>query len=497
MDYRSTRGPIKNTLNSSAAIVQGLAPDGGLFVPVAFPQVNFPLKQLSRLSYQELASLVMGWFFDDFSHEQIESAVKAAYGDQWDNDAIAPLSAQHAGNYYLELFHGPTLAFKDIALQLLPRMMTRAVQIDRVDKDIIILTATSGDTGTASMCGFSNQAGSSVIVFYPHGGVSPVQLKQMLGQKGTNLSAISIEGNFDDAQTQVKKIFNDAHFKERLSTNGYQFSSANSMNIGRLIPQIVYYLCAYGQLVKAGKINTGDAVNFTVPTGNFGDILAGYYAKKLGLPIHKLICASDENNVLTDFFTTGTYNKNRPFDVTNSPAMDILVSSNLERLLFDLAGGDHKTVADWMASLDKDGQYSINQSQLKQLHTTFAAGFANQQQVEDEIKRVYDRDHYVIDPHTAVASFVTKNYQATSADTTPTIIVATASPYKFPETVFHAITGQDVNETGIPAIKQLHDKLGSALTPGVTAILNNQPRPEKTILPQQMEDTIRSIMGLH
>lgn len=496
MDYRSTRGSIKNTLNSSAAIIQGLAPDGGLFVPVNFPKVHMPVEKLSKLSYQDLAKMVIGWFFNDFSDNQISTAVDSAYSDQWDQAAIAPLSDQHANNYYLELFHGPTLAFKDIALQLLPRMMTRAVQINKVDKDIIILTATSGDTGTASMCGFSNQSGSSVIVFYPHGGVSPVQLKQMLGQNGANLNAISIEGNFDDAQTQVKKIFNDDQFKDKLAANGYQFSSANSMNIGRLVPQIVYYLSAYGQLVKQGKITAGDKVNFTVPTGNFGDILAGYYAKELGLPINKLICASDENNVLTDFFNTGTYDKKRPFDVTNSPAMDILVSSNLERLLFDLVDGDSNTVAQWMDLLEQTGQYSINKNQLKMLQKNFVAGYATQEQVESEIKRVYDRDSYVIDPHTAVASYVTKQYQSNNDDQTPTIIVSTASPYKFPETVYHAITGRHVTEKGLPAIQELHNKLGGTLTPGVQAILNNQPRPEQTIQPRQMEDTISSIMNL-
>ena len=304
-------------------------------MPVAFPQANFKLEDLSKLSYKQIAAMVISLFFDDFTKEQITTAVQSAYSEQWDDRSIVPIE-KHDNRFYMELFHGPTLAFKDIALQMLPQLMTRAVQIEKIAKDIIILTATSGDTGTASMRGFANQKGTDVIVFYPEGGVSPVQLKQMLSQRGNNLRAIAIKGNFDDAQTEVKKIFNDDSFKNRLNANGYQFSSANSMNIGRLVPQISYYLYTYGQLVRRQEIKLGDEVNFAVPTGNFGDILAGYYAKKLGLPIKKLICASNENNVLTDFFNNGVYDKRRKFHLTNAPAMDILVSSNLERLLFDL-----------------------------------------------------------------------------------------------------------------------------------------------------------------
>lgn len=296
MKYRSTRGSKENTLNAPAAIIQGLAKDGGLYVPLNFPEANFKLKDLPELSYKQIAAMIISLFFDDFSKEQIKSAVINAYSEQWDDRSIVPIE-KHDDNFYMELFHGPTLAFKDIALQMLPQLMTRAVQIEKINRDIIILTATSGDTGTASMRGFANQTGTQVIVFYPEGGVSPVQLKQMLSQRGNNLKAIAIKGNFDDAQTEVKKIFNDATFRDKLHQNGFQFSSANSMNIGRLVPQISYYLYTYGQLVRRQEIKLGDKVNFAVPTGNFGDILAGYYAKKLGLPINKLICASNENNV--------------------------------------------------------------------------------------------------------------------------------------------------------------------------------------------------------
>lgn len=490
MKYRSTRSSVSaSALSPAAALIQGLAPDGGLYVPVSFPAADWKLEDLLHLSYQALAAKILTLFFPDFSTDQIQQVVNDAYSSQWDDDEIVPL-VKHDGNYYLELYHGPTLAFKDVALQVLPRLMTRSVTLEKMDRDIVILTATSGDTGTASMRGFSDQAGTQVIVFYPYGGVSPVQLKQMLGQKGQNLRAFAIKGNFDDAQTEVKRIFNDQDFKAKLAQNGYQFSSANSMNIGRLMPQIVYYFYAYAKLVNRGEIELGQAVNFAVPTGNFGDILAGYYAKKLGLPVHKLICASDKNNVLTDFFHTGTYNRLRPFYITNSPAMDILVSSNLERLLFDLDQENDQEIAAWMQALDKAGHYKVSEAVFNQLQQIFASGYAEEEQVEAEINRLYQLDGYVIDPHTAVGSFVTKQYHEQTGDTTPTIINSTASPYKFPETVYHAITGKQVDAKGLPAIKQLHAVLGGELTQGVQALFNNQPRDEQVIDTDKMEAII-------
>ncbi|MCH3904581.1 MAG: threonine synthase [Lactobacillus sp.] len=496
MKYHSTRNQIANSaLSPAAALIQGLAPDGGLYVPVTFPKPNWELADLLTLSYQAIAEKILNLFFPDFTPAQIKQVVADAYADQWDKDEIVPL-VKHAGNYYMELYHGPTLAFKDVALQVLPRLMTRSVTLERLDKDIVILTATSGDTGTASMRGFSDQAGTQVLVFYPYGGVSPVQLKQMLSQKGRNLQAFAIKGNFDDAQSEVKRIFNDEQFKDKLAAGGYQFSSANSMNIGRLMPQIVYYFYSYAQLVNRGEIKLGQAVNFAVPTGNFGDILAGYYAKKLGLPIHKLICASDRNNVLTDFFHTGTYNRLRPFYLTNSPAMDILVSSNLERLLFDVDGENDEEIKAWMKELDQAGRYQVSPEVFAKLQEIFASGYAEEDEVEQEIHRLYDLDGYVIDPHTAVGSFVTKQYQAVTGDTTPTIINSTASPYKFPETVFHAITGQAVAEKGLPAIKQLHTLLGGELPQAAAALFADQPRTEKIIAKEDMETIIRQKLNL-
>lgn len=495
MQYRSTRGSIDDTLNAPQAIIKGLADDGGLLVPVKFPFSSLPIEKLPKMTYQQIVQLILNLFFDDFTSEQLQKGIEQAYGEQWDNQQITPISNSHSNNYYLELFHGPTLAFKDIALQILPYLMTSAVIIEQISNKIIILTATSGDTGTAAMRGFSNQSGTQVIVFYPHGGVSPVQLKQMLGQRGNNLTAIAIEGNFDDAQTEVKRIFNDTIFNQQLQQNGYQFSSANSMNIGRLIPQIAYYFSAYGQLVDKGKIKSGDALNFAVPTGNFGDILAGYYAKKLGLPINKLICASDENNVLTDFFKTGEYNRQREFYLTNSPAMDILVSSNLERLLFDLADNNAELISKYMDQLVQEGHYQVNSIIKDQLDRQFAAGFATQDQVSQEIQRIYEADGYLIEPHTAVASFVTNQYQASHNDKTPTVIVSTASPYKFPETVYKAITGQAVSTPGLTAIHDLQKVVQQPLSNNVQALFEQSIRTEQVIQPAKMEKTISKLLA--
>ncbi|CCI81084.1 threonine synthase [Lactobacillus hominis] len=495
MKYRSTRANLNYQLDAPTAIIQGLSPEGGLFVPVAFPHPIFDLNKFKNLSYQEMAKKILATFFDDFSNEQLAGIVDQSYDKQWDTQEIVKI-VNHADNFYLELFHGPTLAFKDIALQVLPRLMNKAINIKQVDSDIIILTATSGDTGGAAMSGFKGQDHTHVIVFYPYGGVSPVQLRQMLALKGNNLTAIAIKGNFDDAQSNVKKIFNNHELVEKLNLNKLQFSSANSMNIGRLIPQIVYYFYSYVQLFKKCNIRSGQKINFSVPTGNFGDILAGYYAKKLGLPINKLICASDQNNVLTDFFKTGTYDRRRKFYLTNSPAMDILVSSNLERLLFDLYDEDSNELAKLMNNLNANGKYTVNSTVKEKLDQIFAAGFASEKEVEDEIKRIYDKDRYTIDPHTAVASFVTKQYQKNTHDKTPTIIVSTASPYKFPETVFHALTEKEVKQKGIPAIQELNNYLKEDFQGNVHNLIQNGNYQEQIIEANQMKDTLLNILNL-
>lgn len=494
MQYRSTRGTVVTAKNAAEAVIQGLAPDGGLYVPVDFPHPDLSLAQLSGMTLQQSSALVLSWLMDDWSEQQRTTSVAQAYGSQWDDPAITPLTNKVGGNYFLELFHGPTLAFKDVALQLLPQLMTRAVKLMGLDRQIVILTATSGDTGGASMDGFSDVAGTHVVVFYPHHGVSPVQLHQMRSLPGDNLTPIAVDGNFDDAQQNVKRIFNDPQLRAELAAHQLQFSSANSMNIGRLIPQIAYYFYAYGQLLARHEIKAGDEVNFTVPTGNFGDILAGYYAQKLGLPIHCLICASDQNNVLTDFFKTGKYDRRRPFTVTNSPSMDILVSSNLERLLFDAADGDDQRVVELMSQLQQQGFYQVNDGEKAFLDRHFAAGFADEQLVRDEIHRSYHQDHYAMDPHTAVASAVARQYQEDSGDQTPMVIISTASPFKFPETVYYSITGKAVDDPGLPAIRQLQQLLGGSLPQGVANLFDRQDRPQQVVDPSEMSGLLETIL---
>ena len=353
--YQSTRD-ANNTVTASQAILQGLATDGGLFTPISYPQLELDFIKLKDASYQEVAKLILSAFLDDFTDQELDDCINNAYDSKFDTPEIAPLVKLN-GQYNLELFHGATIAFKDMALSILPHLMTTAAKKHGLKNKIVILTATSGDTGKAAMAGFADVPGTEIIVFYPKDGVSKVQELQMTTQTGDNTHVVAIEGNFDDAQTNVKRMFNDAALRERLAAHKLQFSSANSMNIGRLVPQIVYYVYAYAQLVKAGQIQAGEAVNFAVPTGNFGNILAAYYAKQIGLPVGKLICASNENNVLTDFFKTHVYDKKRSFKVTSSPSMDILVSSNLERLIFHLLGNSAEKTADLMKSLNQHGQY--------------------------------------------------------------------------------------------------------------------------------------------
>lgn len=490
MIYRSTRS-ANLEVSGASAIIQGLAPDGGLFVPKVFPEAfsKNELKNLLELSYQDLAGKILGRFLPDYTPEQLANIVKGAYGTQWDDAKIAPVTENKAGSYFLELFHGPTLAFKDIALQCLPRLMKTALFNQADNRDIVILTATSGDTGTAAMRGFQGLDKTRVIVFYPYQGVAPIQLKQMLSESKDNTVAIAIEGNFDQAQTKVKQIFNDQDMRKLLADHDFTFSSANSMNIGRLLPQVVYYFYAYGQLVARGDIAMGDPVNYSVPTGNFGDILAGYYAKKLGLPVGKLICASNKNNVLTDFFKTGHYDKNRDFYVTNSPSMDILVSSNLERLLFDISG-DPDLVKGLMDQLKETGEYQLP-NDLREKLSDFAADYATPEEIEGEIKRVYDESGYVIDPHTAVASLAAHRFTGNDAKT---VVLSTASPYKFPETVYHAVSGQAVTEKGIPALKQLAELTGD-LPASIKEFLGASAQ-EIVIPPSEMEAEVKRQLGL-
>lgn len=434
--YKSTRND-NETVTASQAILYGLAKESGLYVPSYIPKLDVPLEELSGKTYQETAYEVLKLFLMDFTEEELKYCIENAYDSKFDCEEIAPVVKKDGANY-LELFHGSTIAFKDMALSILPYLLTTAAKKNQVKNEIVILTATSGDTGKAALAGFADVPGTKIIVFYPKNGVSPIQEKQMVTQKGSNTHVVGITGNFDDAQTGVKKMFSDEAFGEKLNQAGYQFSSANSINIGRLVPQIAYYVYAYGTLVKNGEVTCGEPMNVVVPTGNFGNILAAYYAKLMGTPIQKLICASNENKVLFDFFQTGRYDRNREFMVTTSPSMDILISSNLERLIYKIGGESGEKNKALMNALAKDGVYEITE-EMKEKLSDFWGGYATEAETAEVIKEVYDKTGYIMDTHTAVAAKVYKTYKNATNDTTPVVIASTASPYKFTRSVMHAI----------------------------------------------------------
>ena len=399
--YHSTRNS-EETATASEAILKGLTSDGGLFVPDSIPKLNVSLEDLTQMSYQEIAYAVMKEFLTDFTEEELKTCINNAYDSKFDTEEIA-VTKKVDGAYYLELFHGATIAFKDMALSILPHLLVTSARKNNVKNEIVILTATSGDTGKAALAGFADVPGTKIIVFYPKSGVSPIQEKQMVTQKGDNTYVIGIKGNFDDAQTGVKKMFSNKELAKVMNDNGFQFSSANSINIGRLVPQVVYYVKAYADLLKQGALKAGEPMNVVVPTGNFGNILASYYAKQMGIPIGKFVCASNKNKVLFDFFETGKYDRNREFYVTTSPSMDILISSNLERMIYRIAGNDAKQCAKFMAALTKDGEYVITDAMKAELSEFFGA-FGSEEETAVKIKEVYDKEGYVMDTHTAVAA---------------------------------------------------------------------------------------------
>lgn len=440
MFYKSTRNSNEN-VTASKAIVQGISNDGGLYVPSEFPQITFAdLKMLSGKSYVEKAVFVLQKFLDDFTVEEIQSCAQKAYAKgKFSSPEIAPLHKIDEHTFALELWHGPTCAFKDMALQILPHLLTTSAKKQGDNKDILILVATSGDTGKAALEGFKDVAGTKVLVFYPQDGVSALQKAQMVTQEGDNEYVCAIAGNFDDAQTGVKNIFADETMKAQLNAANTKFSSANSINWGRLVPQIVYYIASYCKLIADKEIELGEEINVVVPTGNFGNILAAYYSKKMGLPIHKFICASNANKVLTDFIQTGTYNRNRDFYLTSSPSMDILISSNLERLLYLLSDCDDTLINEWFTSLKETGEYTINDTVKQKLQSDFYGGYCDDQQTKKMIGELFQNHQYVCDTHTAVAFHVYKEYVEKSNDHTKTIIASTASPYKFPNSVLEGL----------------------------------------------------------
>ena len=446
MSFFSTRGG--SCVTASQAVLRGLAPDGGLFVPAMFPQVSRQkIAALGEMSYQRRALEILKLFLEDFSLAEIQDAVDAAYGpDRFDDPAIAPLKRLDDQTWVLELFHGPTLAFKDMALQLLPHLTKLSARKNGENREVAILVATSGDTGKAALEGFRDVPGTSCTVFYPLDGVSDVQRLQMVTTAGANTHVIAVKGNFDDAQTGVKEPFSSPDFAAEMDRRGKVLSSANSINFGRLVPQVVYYFSAYTDLVAQGAVRCGDPVNFCVPTGNFGNILAAYYAREMGLPVGKLICASNRNNVLTDFFSSGIYSTHRLFFKTKSPSMDILVSSNLERLLFEVADRDGALVKTWMDLLKKCGSYSVGDQRREWQENIFWGGCADDNATLAEIGARFHQDHYLLDTHTAVASNVLRQYRAAKNDATPTVLVSTASPYKFARDVLSGIAGPDAAE---------------------------------------------------
>ena len=490
--YSSTRNSEKK-FTASQAILKGLADDGGLFVPESIPALDVSIEELSKMSYQETAYAVMKKFLTDFTEEELKNCIDRAYDSKFDTPQIAPL-VNADGAYYLELFHGSTIAFKDMALSILPHLLTTAAKKNNVKNDIVILTATSGDTGKAAMAGFADVEGTQIIVFYPKNGVSPIQEKQMLTQKGANTHVVGIHGNFDQAQSAVKKMFNDKDLEKVMDDAGYQFSSANSINIGRLVPQIVYYVYAYAKLYANGDIAKDEKINVVVPTGNFGNILAAFYAKNMGLPIAKLICASNENKVLYDFFTTGEYNKNREFILTNSPSMDILISSNLERLIYRIAGNDATKNAGLMKELSETGKYTVT-PEMKEKLTDFYGNYTSEKETGEAIKKLYEDTGYVIDTHTAVAAGVYKKKKKETGDTkTKTVIASTASPFKFTRSVMEAIDSKYASMGDFELVDELSKIANVKVPQAIEDIRSAKILHDTECDVDKMEDTVKAFL---
>lgn len=491
--YKSTRNSDK-TVTASEAILKGLADDGGLFVPECIPKLDVSMDQLKTMSYQETAYAVMKQFLTDFTEEELKHCIDSAYDSKFDTEVIAPL-VKVEDTYHLELFHGATIAFKDMALSILPHLLTTAARKNKVTNEIVILTATSGDTGKAALAGFADVPGTKIIVFYPKGGVSRVQELQMVTQRGDNTSVVAIHGNFDNAQSGVKALFEDRELEKELSDAGYQFSSANSINIGRLVPQVVYYVYAYAKLLENEEITSGEEINVTVPTGNFGNILAAYYAKQMGVPIAKLICASNENKVLFDFFRTGVYDKNREFILTSSPSMDILISSNLERLIYTISGQNAEKNSRLMEQLREEGRYEIT-PEMKALLSDFEGGFATEEETKETIRTTYEKTGYVMDTHTAVAAYVCAQYRKNSKDAKKCLVASTASPYKFIHSVMTAIDDKYADVDEFELVDELSRISGTDVPNAIKEIRNADIRHTRECDAGDMKLTVKEILGV-
>lgn len=491
--YKSTRG-AGGTVTASEAVLKGLADDGGLFVPERIPKLDVDFDTLKGMDYAQTAYAVMRLFLTDYTEDELKDCIRKAYDEKFDTPQIAPLK-EADGVYYLELFHGATIAFKDMALSILPHLLTTAAKKNRAGHEIVILTATSGDTGKAALAGFADVPGTKIIVFYPKDGVSPIQERQMVTQKGKNTFVVGIRGNFDDAQSGVKKMFGDRELAQEMDAAGFRFSSANSINIGRLVPQIVYYVYAYGRLLAQGALQKGQEMNVSVPTGNFGNILAAFYAKNMGVPIGKLICASNDNKVLFDFFATGVYDRNRPFLLTSSPSMDILISSNLERLIYGIAGEDAQKNRALMEALASSGKYEIT-DEMKERLCPFAGGYATEAEVDEEIRLVYEKTGYILDTHTAVASCVYRKYREESGDGRLAVVVSTASPYKFTRSVMNAIDSKYSGMTDFELVDEL-SRISGTRVPGAIEEIRTAPVLHDVVVEKDgMKKIVRKILGL-
>lgn len=493
LHYKSTRNSNLKAA-ASEAVLKGLAPDGGLFVPERIPALDIPMDKLKDMSYQETAYEVMKLFLTDFTEEELKDCIGRAYDGKFDTEEIAPLTKVD-DTYYLELFHGSTIAFKDMALSILPYLMTTAAKKNNVENEIVILAATSGDTGKAAMAGFADVEGTRIIVFYPKNGVSRVQELQMVTQKGKNVDVVAIHGNFDNAQSGVKEMFENEELAGKLAESGYQFSSANSINIGRLIPQVVYYVYAYAKLLEGEELSEGEKINVVVPTGNFGNILAAYYARQMGVPIGHLVCASNENKVLFDFFRTGTYDRNRDFVLTTSPSMDILISSNLERLIYLVTGEDSEQTAAFMSELKSGGSYTLTE-EMKEKLKDFKAGYATQEQTSRQIRHIWDGTGYVLDTHTAVASYVCDEYRKTSGDSGKCLIVSTASPFKFVKSVMTSIDSKYGEEDEFRLLEELKKVSGVEMPRAIADILDADVLHRTECDADKMEDTVKEILNI-
>lgn len=488
--YKSTRG-AQTQVAASKAIIQGIAEDGGLFVPSHIPKIDLPLESLINLSYHEMAYYVMKDLLSDFSEDELKTCINCAYNHKFDTPEMVDI-VKKGEVHFLELFHGPTLAFKDMALSILPYLMTTSMRKQGITDEVVILTATSGDTGKAALEGFADVNGTRIIVFYPKNGVSSIQEKQMVTQKGENTSVVSIEGNFDDAQSGVKRIFREPSFNEKLNEKGLRLSSANSINIGRLIPQIIYYFYGYAQMVKTGEIKVGETINISVPTGNFGNILAAFYAKQMGLPVHHFICASNDNKVLTDFFATREYNKNRDFKLTISPSMDILISSNLERLVYEVVSGDTLETNKLMQTLEEEGTYTVPEHELLQ---DFYGYCATEKETMMDIKEFYRDNGYIMDTHTAVGYSCYKKYKQETEDERPVLLASTASPYKFGEAVLSAL-GEKVGKKDEAQIERLNELSKITIPDGIKRALVDEACHDYHCHKDQMDNMVGKILGI-